>query len=138
MSLTSGAIYKNFEDCHEALQLKLDEYEDNSEPTPIYLQDVPLSASIDVGINVLSYFEEKYTCSGICEPGLFYFSLDVAKGIPDQTCLSFAKEEIGSSLSYMGVTSVVCGIVCFFIWICQYALWRRYDDKDVSDLFLAN
>lgn len=135
MSVSSGAVYRNFVDCHNALQYKLDyHYEDNnSEQIPLHLEDVPYGGSIDLGISVLSYLESKYTCSGICEPGLFYFSLDVTEGIPDQTCLAYAKDEIGSSLSYMGITSMVCGIVCFFIWLCQYALWRRYDDKNVSD-----
>lgn len=76
---------------------------------------------------MLSYLEQKYECSGVCEPGLFYYSLELSAGLPSVTCLSFAKDEVGSSLSYLGITAVVCGLVCFLIWIFQYALWRKYD-----------
>jgi hypothetical protein len=80
-------------------------------------------------MNLLNYFEQKYTCSGICSPALFYYSLPLTEGVPSATCLSFLKEEIGSSLTYLGVASIVVGIVILLIFICQYALWCKYEDK---------
>jgi hypothetical protein len=49
--------------------------------------------------------------------------------VPSATCLSYLKEEIGSSLTYLGVASIVVGIVILLIFICQYALWCKYEDK---------
>jgi hypothetical protein len=37
------------------------------------------------------------------------------------------KEEVGDSLKYLGITAIVTGVTMFLIWICQYALWRKYD-----------
>lgn len=94
---------------------------------------MPTGAQIDTGLKVLTYFESKYQCSGVCTPSLFYYSLDLSEGIPKTTCLSHVKEEIGDSLSYLGITAVACGVVMFLIWCCQYSLWRKYDEEEPFD-----
>jgi hypothetical protein len=53
-------------------------------------------------------------------------------GVPQTTCLSYAKKEIGDSLRYLGVAAFMCGLLMLCTWICQYALWRTYDENDVS------
>jgi len=90
--------------------------------------DVPEGKDIETAISLLSFFERKYVCSGICTPALFYYSLSLEKGIPTDTCLSYLKEEIGDSLTYLGVASVVTGVVILLIFIFQYALWCKYED----------
>jgi len=79
---------------------------------------VPSGISIETGIKVLNYFENKYQCSGICTPSLFFYGLNLSEGIPTVTCLNYVKEEIGDSLQYLGVTAIVCGVLMFFVWIC--------------------
>jgi hypothetical protein len=37
------------------------------------------------------------------------------------------KTEIGSSLSYLGITALVTGFLMFFVWIFQYCLWRSWE-----------
>lgn len=89
--------------------------------------------AIDTGIKIMTYFEEKYECSGVCTPALFYYGLSLSDGIPTTTCLSYMKEEVGDSMMYLGVTGIITGITMFLIWICQYALWRKYDDQEQFD-----
>lgn len=51
-------------------------------------------------------------------------------GMPDKICLIFLKQEIGSSLIYLGIVSIVGGFIMALIWCCQYALWRTFDDDE--------
>ena len=39
----------------------------------------------------------------------------------------YLKEEVQNNLSYMGVSSIVAGIVMLFTFIFQYCLWADYD-----------
>ena len=85
-------------------------------------------------IKGLEYFEKKYTCSGFCNTGLFFYSLDVAKGIPEDSCLIYLKAEINDSLLYLGIASIVCGILMCLVFVVQYALWCPYgDESNVPD-----
>jgi len=91
---------------------------------------VPTGTAVDTGLAVLAYFEQKYECSGICESSLFYYELDLTAGRPKTTCLLHVKEEVEGSLTYLGITSVIIGVICLLIWVCQYSLWCNYTDKD--------
>lgn len=77
---------------------------------------------------MLEWFEKKYTCSGICSPGLFYYSLDVSEGIPDTSCLLHLKSEITDSLTGIGVCAIICGILMCLTSLVQYSLWCKYED----------
>lgn len=76
---------------------------------------------------MIAFFENKYTCSGICNKALWYFTLDMSVGIPTKTCLKSVNMEISQSLTYLGVTGVVIGLLMFLIWLCQYCLWKRFN-----------
>jgi len=91
---------------------------------------VPDSKAIDTGVKILSYFESKYTCSGICNPSLFFWSLNLDKGVPTTNCLGYLKSEIGNNMNYLGITAIVVGGILFFIWIFQYCLWRKFPEDD--------
>jgi len=79
---------------------------------------------------ILTYFETKYTCTGVCKPTLFYYSIPINKGPPTTNCLSYLKQEIGSSLRGLGIASIVGGVIMGLIWCCQYALWRTYEEDE--------
>jgi len=93
---------------------------------------MPNPKVIDTGIKLLTYFEGKYKCSGVCNPGLFFFSVNISFGIPQTNCLGYAKQEIGNNMNYLGITAIVVGGILFFIWIFQYCLWRKFPDEDSS------
>ena len=119
--------YQNFADCHVALQAKFNAATTNTNA------DIPSGANIETGLKILTYFEDKYTCSGVCSPALFYYKLNLDRGVPSKTCLLYMKEEVGNSLSYLGISALVTGGTMFLIWVCQYALWRKYDEKHPFD-----
>ena len=81
---------------------------------------------------ILTFFEKKYTCSGVCKTGLFYFYLDLSKGIPTETCILSIQSEVKESLSYLGITVLVSGLFMLIVWIFQYCLWRKFE-VDVYD-----
>lgn len=115
-------LYTNFKQCNEALKAKKEAWEiENPEPEEDEVNPydtIPTGRTTDTAISFLSYFEKKYTCSGICNYALFYYSLSLEKGTPGTTCLSYLKTEIGESLTYLGVTSLVIGIVIMMIFVC--------------------
>ena len=78
----------------------------------------------------ITFFESKFTCSGICETSMFYYTLPLSEGPPTTTCLSYMKTEIENNLTYMGMASLVCGFIMLVTWLCQYMLWKKYDDSD--------
>jgi len=74
----------------------------------------------------LSYFEQKYECSGVCHSSLFFYDLDLNEGPPVETCLKYMKEEVSGDLQYLGYTSLAVGIICMLIWVVQYILWLKF------------
>lgn len=73
-----GAVtYSTFKDCATYLLTLSDG-----------VSELPDSETLNTGVKIIGYFESKYTCSGIClTPPLFYYTLDLNKGIPTNTCL---------------------------------------------------
>lgn len=90
---------------------------------------MPNVVVMEAATAALTYFEAKYTCSGFCNPGLFYYSLDLTEGIPTTSCLIYLKTEIGDSLTYLGVTSIICGVLMCLVFAFQYMLWFPVEDE---------
>lgn len=76
----------------------------------------------------IEFFEENFTCSGICSYALFYYTLPMADGPPSTTCLSHMKSVIEDNLTFFGMACVTCGVIMFITWLCQYLLWKKYDE----------
>jgi hypothetical protein len=119
-ALPSATTYATFTACNTYLQSS-----NTTKPS-----GVPSSVTIDTGIKILTYFESKYTCSGICNPGLFYWSRNLDYGLPASNCIGYLKKEIGDNMNYLGVTAIVVGGILFFIWIFQYCLWRKFPTEE--------
>ena len=78
----------------------------------------------------IKFFEQEYTCAGICTPALFYFYVDVTEGVPSGSCLLSIQDDLKSSLLGVGGAALASGIFLFFTFIFQYCLWRKYDNDD--------
>merc|ERR1712186_228402 len=85
------------------------------------------------GIEFITFFEDNFTCSGVCSKALFYYTLPMDVGPPTATCLLYAKDMIASNLTYMGIASTLCGIILICVWFCQYLLWKKYDKWETCD-----
>lgn len=75
-------------------------------------------------ISFFSFLEDSLDCSGICTPGLFWFTKDVNTGKPGKNCIDGLKSEFGKYTDTIGG----CLIVAFFLTICgwfaHFALWK--------------
>lgn len=78
----------------------------------------------------IEFFENEYSCAGICNPALFYFIQDVSEGLPEQSCLVGISDDLKTSLLGVGGAALASGIFIFFTFIFQYCLWRKYEESD--------
>lgn len=78
----------------------------------------------------IKFFEDEYSCAGICTPALFFFKLDISEGVPEGSCLLKIQDDLKTSLLGVGGAAVASGIFLFFTFIFQYCLWRKYDRDD--------
>jgi len=72
---------------------------------------------VETAYKVVSYFEKKYSCSGICDVGLFYASLPVKDGVPQHACASDVQIEIKNSFANLGYATLIIGLLMFVMWI---------------------
>jgi hypothetical protein len=77
----------------------------------------------------IKFFEEEYSCAGICSPALFYFYRSVSEGVPGGSCLLSIQDDLKTSLIGVGGAALASGIFLFFTFIFQYCLWRKYDEE---------
>ena len=61
-------------------------------------------------------------------------SLDLSKGVPDETCLAHIQTEIKGSMQYIGITVLLSGVFMFFVWVFQYCLWKKFDSDPYEDI----
>jgi hypothetical protein len=90
-------------------------------------QDLAKTKTFQTGLKFLEFFEQQFKCSGICKTALFYWTRPLSDGIPKNTCLLYLKEQIKDNLTYLGIVSVVAGIMSLFAFLVQYCLWRKFD-----------
>merc|ERR1712070_395695 len=63
---------------------------------------------------IVSHIEEKYSCSGLCESSLFYFTQSVKNGPPKEACMIPLVDDMGLLLKNLGSSLIVTGILFFF------------------------
>jgi hypothetical protein len=78
-------------------------------------------------VKLIGFFEKKYNCSGICKTPLFYATLPMSSGWPQEACLKNIQAEISNSSMYVGVIALIVGILMFGAWVMQYCLWKKFD-----------
>lgn len=74
----------------------------------------------------VEFFEDEYTCAGICSPALFYWSKSIELGRPTEACVGSIKDDLTESFLGLAVATLVSGFLLFFIWIMQYCLWKKF------------
>ena len=78
-------------------------------------------------VDYLGFFEENYSCAGVCRPAMFYFTRSIELGKPTGSCIGNLKEDLNSELAGLGYASLISGVLLMLTFICQYCLWYRYD-----------
>ena len=74
----------------------------------------------------MEFFEDNYSCAGICKPALFSWSKSIDGGRPNSSCISSIKEDLNSDFMGLGVATLISGIFLFFVFIMQYCLWVKF------------
>ena len=118
-----AVVYWKFSDCYRDI---LSGNTSRIQPLQAELRDRWKENQLGLAIDFANYFENEYKCSGICESAIFYYALEITEGKPEQVCLLFLKDEVQNNLSYMGIASIVAGLVMLFTFIFQYCLWADY------------
>lgn len=79
--------------------------------------------------SLFAYLEPKYQCSGICNPSLFWYTLDLAENaVPTARCVLDIKQEVSGAFLPIGTACFVSGVIMSLIWLFQYAMWCKYDE----------
>ena len=72
--------------------------------------------------------ETRFQCSGVCQPGLFWYTVQVGTAPATSNCVQYIADEIGSKYTPVGVTAIASGVIMSLIWLFQYALWCKFED----------
>lgn len=64
-------------------------------------------------IRFIEFIEERYECSGLCKPPLFYLTQSVKSGPPKRGCLPPFADEFGATFTDLGVVMTVSGVFFF-------------------------
>lgn len=70
-------------------------------------------------------YEDTYNCSGMCHPGLFYFSNPLQYGPPRETCLKKLLHNMDNHARPLAVTSIITGTVCLIMFLGHFGLYNR-------------
>lgn len=80
----------------------------------------------------INFVESKYQCSGMCSSALFYLTVDVTNGPPeqDQGCLYPFAKDFGSIFANLGNTLIASGVFFLFMLILVFPLCCYKNDED--------
>lgn len=72
------------------------------------------------------YIEQTFECSGVCTKHLFFYSLPLSKGAPQQTCPEVAFKKITPYAVRIGVAVLVLGLILLLVCKSTLFYWCRY------------
>lgn len=114
MNYANAGTYQNFSSCFDqVIAPKTDE---------------DAAKSIRGLLKVMGSMEKRFSCSGICQPGVFWYTLNVGTPIATQNCISYVQAEISEKYTPVGLAAIASGVVMSLIWLFQYALWCKFDE----------
>jgi len=82
-------------------------------------------------MELLRELEDEKDCSGMCKSSLFYYGLNLDKGIPTKTCLLPLKKEIFGDKAYdLGSVFVLAGVNALIMFLAHGILFWRPKDSN--------
>jgi hypothetical protein len=80
-------------------------------------------------MSVIEAIEGSFSCNGICDYGVFYFSLPIKQGPPSKACKEDLKG-LGNSTTYnIGIVMFVTFLLSYIGFFMQYCIcYRRPED----------
>merc|ERR1712048_778274 len=68
----------------------------------------------------VEFLEKEYKCSGLCEPAMFYITVDTMEGRPQNTCALGLIESIADQLTLFGYTLFFTGVIMFIVFCLMW------------------
>lgn len=99
----------------------------SSIPFQVFANEVTKLDQWPMLVDLVSFFEDRYDCAGVCSPALFYFSKSVELGKPGGSCIGNLKDELNEQFIGLGSATFISGILFLAIFVAQYFLWYKYD-----------
>jgi len=78
------------------------------------------------------FLEEEYKCSGLCSKSLFYITLPLKEGPPENTCTLSLIESIGDQFTLFGYSLFFTSIILLLVFILMMPLCC-YDKEKLED-----
>lgn len=69
--------------------------------------------------------EKTFECSGMCEPGLFYFGKELHHGPPKHTCFLKFKDSLHSVAGTFAANLILCGVIALLATFAHFCLYAR-------------
>lgn len=69
--------------------------------------------------------EDDYNCSGMCYPGLFYFTNPISYGPPKDTCMNVFLTHMNNEARSFAVIQILTGSLCLGLFLFHFGLYQR-------------
>lgn len=123
-------------ECYEnaqAIAVKMAEASGNKEDADKKKKEVEAAKPDPTFVKIVSHIEDKYSCSGLCDKPLFYFTQSVKKGPPKAPCLEPLIDDISLMLQNLGGVLLVTGILFFFMFFCSIPICCYDKEKEATE-----
>ena len=115
---SDGETYSSFSECYKKKLRK--EKETRREIKKFYEQGLE---------EFFNAFEENYDCASVCDKPLFYMTVDVSSGAPNEECGSALIKSVNKRIKPVGVVAIISGVVVLIAFIGTFPLCTGFDDK---------
>jgi hypothetical protein len=81
------------------------------------------------GLDFFAATEARLTCAGVCEPALFYATLDISLGRPEKDCVNALFDELQGGSKPGGIIALITGIVLVLGAIVSFPLCTGFSQN---------
>jgi len=78
---------------------------------------------------LITYFEEEFDCSGLCNKNLFFWMKSISEGKPEKACFKAFWDRVGILCEKLGTPPAFTSILLLFAIILNYPLCG-YDHEE--------
>ena len=79
-------------------------------------------------IQVLTWIEKTYSCTGLCRQQLFYVANSLDDGPPENTCFPKVHHDLQDEMTFMGLSMILAAFCILNMFVVQFFLWRKASD----------
>ena len=76
-------------------------------------------------------FEDEYSCSGMCQAGLFFMQKSINEGAPTRTCLMKVKHMVEETTLPFANSACIAGVTCLLLFFVHFGLSNRPSEEDL-------